>query len=122
MRRRPGLRAARSIRATDEIRFDQIHLSNSPREQCSATRFDWVPGHPAVFSFRFPKGDNGLSLAVYAHPHKLRLPLRVLTFGPIFVFACPYPFSHIAGTLSRTPEVTSWPDASDLPRSNIDLQ
>jgi len=40
-------------------RFIPIHLSNSPREQCSATRFDWLPGHPAVFSFRFPKGEGG---------------------------------------------------------------
>src|SRR5262245_56735001 len=43
----------------ERTRFNPIHLSNSPREQCSATRFNWVPGHPSVLSFRFPKGEGG---------------------------------------------------------------
>ena len=53
-----GFGAARLNPSYDVANF-QIHLSNSPREQCSATRFNWVPGHPAVFSFRFPKGEGG---------------------------------------------------------------
>src|SRR5262245_14810641 len=53
-----GFGAARLNPSYEDANF-QIHLSNSPREQCSATRFNWVPGHPAVSSFRFPKGEGG---------------------------------------------------------------
>src|SRR5262245_39329469 len=91
----------------ERTRFNPIHLSNSRSEQCSATRFNWVPGHPSVLSFRFPKGDYGPSLEVYAGPHKWRLALRFLAFTSIFVSARPHPFSHIAGTFGRTPEVTN---------------